>query len=578
MSSLARRLRRSQPGRRASVASMIAVFVIGLFAVAPVAAVPAVPGPGYQDFQYNVGPESAPGGDAVTGGRNQSKLWFNDGKWWGMLFDKTSSKDGTYRIQSLNMATQTWTSSATAPAADTRNKSHADVLSDGNTLWVVSSHDSGTNIPPNGDLQVYKYTYAAGKYTLVNGFPKVVAQGGTDPATIAKSPNGHIYVAYTKNDAAPATTAHVLVVSSIDTNGTNWNTPFELTGGSGSISTTDVAAVVPVNNGVGVFWSNQNALDAAYYFQIHLDSSAFNVWQSRETAYNGIAGADGHMSVKADGAGQVLAAVKTKGSTTQVLIGVLRRTTGGTWTMHEVADSVGSPDPTRPILVIDGENNQADVFMTNQTNGGIITRRTAALSDLDFGAPSAGTAFIQSAADPAISDATSTKQVTTAQSGLIVLASDRTLAIRRYLHGCAGSACPVAPTAAFSGTPLTGEGPLNVTFTDASTGSPASWLWTFGDGATSTLQNPSHSYNPGTYDVSLKVTNILGTNTLIKTGYVVVTVPPGATFTAITPTRVLDTRVGNGLSGAVPRRDRSRLPGHQRGGRSRTTRSPSPAT
>ena len=35
-----------------------------------------------------------------------------------------------------------------------------------------------------------------------------------------------------------------------------------------------------------------------------------------------------------------------------------------------------------------------------------------------------------------------------------------------------------------------------------------SWLWDFGDGQTSTLQNPSHVYaTPGSYTVTLTVTN-----------------------------------------------------------------------
>jgi PKD repeat protein len=57
-----------------------------------------------------------------------------------------------------------------------------------------------------------------------------------------------------------------------------------------------------------------------------------------------------------------------------------------------------------------------------------------------------------------------------------------------------------APVADFTGSPLTGSGPLSVTFTDASTGTPTSWSWDFGDpgsGAnnTSTVQSPSHTYN-----------------------------------------------------------------------------------
>lgn len=43
----------------------------------------------------------------------------------------------------------------------------------------------------------------------------------------------------------------------------------------------------------------------------------------------------------------------------------------------------------------------------------------------------------------------------------------------------------------------TGDAPLTVQFTDTSTGSPTSWLWNFGDGATSTAQHSQHTYNRG---------------------------------------------------------------------------------
>jgi PKD repeat protein len=83
-----------------------------------------------------------------------------------------------------------------------------------------------------------------------------------------------------------------------------------------------------------------------------------------------------------------------------------------------------------------------------------------------------------------------------------------------------------APVADFTGTPRSGPVPLTVRFTDKSTRNPASWKWTFGDGSSvnSTLQNPVHTYAaPGTYNVTLKATNAVGSNTTIKTGYIVVT-------------------------------------------------------
>ena len=55
---------------------------------------------------------------------------------------------------------------------------------------------------------------------------------------------------------------------------------------------------------------------------------------------------------------------------------------------------------------------------------------------------------------------------------------------------------------------------------------PTSWSWTFGDGGTANAQNPSHTYTAaGTYTVSLTVSNLDGSDTLTRTGYITVTEP-----------------------------------------------------
>jgi PKD repeat protein len=95
-----------------------------------------------------------------------------------------------------------------------------------------------------------------------------------------------------------------------------------------------------------------------------------------------------------------------------------------------------------------------------------------------------------------------------------------------------GSAA-VAPVAAFSGTPTTVVVGGTVAFTDLSTNTPTSWSWTFAGGtpATSTTQNPLVVYNtPGTYTVTLTVTNAAGTDTETITTYI--TVVAAGTLTA----------------------------------------------
>jgi PKD repeat protein len=78
------------------------------------------------------------------------------------------------------------------------------------------------------------------------------------------------------------------------------------------------------------------------------------------------------------------------------------------------------------------------------------------------------------------------------------------------------------PVAAFSASPLTGNVSSSTTFTDSSQGASI-WLWDFGDGTNSTLQNPIHSYtSDGTYSVNLTVTNDAGSDSEVKTDYIIV--------------------------------------------------------
>lgn len=75
---------------------------------------------------------------------------------------------------------------------------------------------------------------------------------------------------------------------------------------------------------------------------------------------------------------------------------------------------------------------------------------------------------------------------------------------------------------------------LTVDFTDASTttGSIVTWVWDFGDGTTSIVQNPSHTYTAaGTYNVCMAVIDSCGGDTLCN--QVIVTCPaPVASFTS----------------------------------------------
>ena len=72
----------------------------------------------------------------------------------------------------------------------------------------------------------------------------------------------------------------------------------------------------------------------------------------------------------------------------------------------------------------------------------------------------------------------------------------------------------LAPQAAFSSSRISGIVPLEIQLSDESSGDLTSWLWSFGDGSSSLLQNPVHTYEePGEYRIQLTVNGPGGNST-----------------------------------------------------------------
>ncbi len=109
------------------------------------------------------------------------------------------------------------------------------------------------------------------------------------------------------------------------------------------------------------------------------------------------------------------------------------------------------------------------------------------------------------------------------------------------VSGCADSLVKLQyirlqpPVAAIDNLPKQGCAPFSWTFssTNASTEPIASYEWNFDDGTTSNLQNPTHVFGPGIYNIQLIITTVSGCrDTVVVTGGIKAGIQPDVHFDA----------------------------------------------
>jgi len=408
---------------------------------------------GYRDFSFGSGVTSSP-----TGEKPESKLWWNDGSWWGSLIN--NSVHG-YHIFRFDLANQSWVD--TGVALDDRGDSKADALWDASAqkLYVASHRFAQAGAPSANPLdwsRLYQYSYdsSAKTYNLDPGFPITVSQGTAEAMTVAKDSTGRLWVSYVESNT-------VLINHSLSSD-LDWGTPFALPfADAANLNADDISAMIAFpGSKIGVMWSNQN--DKKMHFAVHLDGDADTTWQAEETALPGPgctgSCADDHInlkSVQVDSTGRVFAAIKTSLTASNApLIMLLVRDENGNWDSNvfgRVTDG-----HTRPIVLLDEEHSLIYMFATAS---GVIYYKTTDLNNIQFPL-GVGTPFIQSSTDTSVNNASSTKQNVNSTTGLLVIAGDD--ATKYYLHNyfiLAGS----------SPTPTATTGPTN-TPTATSTDTP----------------------------------------------------------------------------------------------------------
>ncbi len=371
-----------------------------------------------------------------TADKPQSKLWFADGIWWGILADPVS---GAFSIERLDWATQRWTDTGTP--VDERPSARMDALWDGTHLYVVSA---GSQPSPSSAARLSRFSYdpAVERYARDPNFPVSITTGGVGAIVLAKDSTGRLWVSYIAD-------RHLQVNRSVGSD-VVWGQPF-VPPVSGTSVASDQAAIVSLPGRIGLMWTNQ--AEDALYFATHVDGTPDDQWQQTSTVISGLRNVDDHLSIKSmasDGQGEVFAAVKTSLDTgpnpnplaAQVLLVVLDAQ--GTW--HNYLFGRVKDKHTRPIVLLDTEHRVVYMVATSPFGGGTIYYKASSMDRISF-SPGLGTPLIVTGQGDDLNNATSTEQNLSSETGFLVLASDNRAG--HYVHVAASLGGP-APG---SGTP-----------------------------------------------------------------------------------------------------------------------------
>lgn len=380
---------------------------------------------GFRGPAYPVGTSGTP-----TGSKPESKLWRHDGFWWASMFDNS----GDYHIFRLNLRRQRWVD--TGVVIDTRGSTRQDVLSTGGKLLVashkfdaVTSHDPTPH--PTDGMRLYRFDYnaATNKYTL-EGAPFPIDPQRSEALVIAADSNGIVWATWVQEDAGGQ---HEVYVKRTDGNCVSgaiancaWTGPAVVL--DAAVGADDISSVIRFGgNQVGVMWSDTPG--SAFRFAVHADGDPVATWSAAETVASGPKVAEDHINLKADSAGRVYAAVKTKFTSAANPGTVLHRRTGvNTWTHHTISN--GSLGRTRPLVLLDEGHNAIRVF-EGTPGGSTIYMKKSRLNAISFPTGGPGAPAIRDVGST-VGSPTSTKQNITNATRLIVLASNDST--RRYWH------------------------------------------------------------------------------------------------------------------------------------------------
>lgn len=292
---------------------------------------------------------------ASTGEKPQSKLWYHDGSYWGIL----RGPDGVAFYEKQGT---TWVRGTFANAV-VNSSGNADVKWTGTHLFVLIYASTS---------RVYEYTYNAGTraWVLTSGFPVTVPNpSGSETMVLESDSSGRLWTC-----AEGGGNINVYYSTSADRR--TWSSsPVILASG---VSTDDICSIVAFGgNRVGVFWSDQNRDE--FGFRYHNDADAPTTWAAKEIADSGSGHADDHINLAYDSTGRVFAISKDDNDEMRVH----RRNTNGSWTT--VTNVCGGSSTRGVIMVAENESRLYILYTRWGVSPERIEYRYADINSMSFG-------------------------------------------------------------------------------------------------------------------------------------------------------------------------------------------------
>ncbi|MEA2134479.1 MAG: large repetitive protein [Solirubrobacteraceae bacterium] len=408
--------------RRAALTALLCGAVAG-----------ATPGDARADIGFADG--SFSGTSAPSGMKPQSKLWFADGIWWGVMFDNLTQRFEIYR---RNAATEQWSSTGTV--VDGRRNLWADAKWNGTHLFVVTHGASWTSTLDGIRIARYSYDSPSKSWSMDSGFPLLdvgttpghTAPTGTEAAVIDQDTAGRIWLTWTRDLKTWVT--H----STTDTS--TFITPFVVpVPNADNVTADDIATLVAYDGRIGVLWSNESVW--CMCFAIHNDGDPDGTWTSKpmvgpatNPADKNQELADDHMNLKApnDGSGYVYASSKTSLDGMNDPLLWFNVFDGSNWTHYTYATV--ADQTTRAQIALDLQHRQVYMFGSSPCcNGGVEYYKQSSLVPGRVGFPTGlGTPFISSATHAHVNNVSTTKQGVDDTMNLVAIAGDDTT--KTYVH------------------------------------------------------------------------------------------------------------------------------------------------